>query len=205
MNILVILGHPDETSFNHAIAARVIKTLNKNLHTVVFHDLYAEVFDPVLSNSEIPEKCPLPAEIDLHCKEIASADGIVVIHPNWWGQPPAIVKGWIDRALRPGVAYQFLVGDDGEGVPVGLLRAKTAVVLNTSNTQKKRELDVFGDPLETLWKKCIFELCGVTDFFRKMFSVVVESTPQQRGEWLDEVEQIIDDRFPAKTNAARPG
>jgi putative NADPH-quinone reductase len=197
MNILVILGHPEANSFNHAMASRVIKTLNENLHTVAFHDLYGEGFDPVMPYSEIPEKAGLPPDIDRHCKDLASADGIVIIHPNWWGQPPAIVKGWVDRVLRPGVAYQFLEGDQGQGVPIGLLRAKTAVVLNTSNTQKKRELDVFGDPLETLWKKCIFDLCGVTGFYRKMFSVVVDSTQEQRAEWLDEVEQIVGSHFPA--------
>ncbi len=26
--------------------------------------------------------------------------GIVIVHPNWWGQPPAILKGWIDRVTH---------------------------------------------------------------------------------------------------------
>jgi putative NADPH-quinone reductase len=197
MNILVILGHPDRKSFNHAIAATAVATLRQNGHVVFFHDLYAEKFDPLLPCEELQETAQLSPDMKKLCDEAASADGFIVVHPNWWGQPPAIVKGWIDRVLRARVAYQFLQGDTGEGVPVGLLRAKTAVVLNTSNTQKKRELDVFGDPLETLWKKCIFDLCGVTEFYRKMFSVVVDSTLKQRAEWLEEVEQIIDSHFPA--------
>jgi len=49
--------------------------------------------------------------------KIAIADGIVFVHPDWWGMPPAILKGWIDRVLRSGVTYQFLEGDDGEGIP----------------------------------------------------------------------------------------
>jgi NAD(P)H dehydrogenase (quinone) len=197
MNILVILGHPDKSSFNHSIANVALSTLRRNAHSVFFHDLYAEKFDPVLPADELPEAAMLSPAIKQHCVEAATADGFVIVHPNWWGQPPAIVKGWVDRVLRPGVAYQFLEGDSGEGVPVGLLRAKTAVVLNTSNTQKKRELDLFGDPLETLWKKCIFDLCGITGFYRKMFSVIVESTAQQRSAWLDEVEEIVDSNFPA--------
>jgi putative NADPH-quinone reductase len=197
MNILIILGHPDKNSFNHAIARTVVSTLERNAHSVFFHDLYAEKFDPLLPASEVPEKALLSPAIQQHCTEAALADGIVIVHPNWWGQPPAIVKGWIDRVLRPGVAYQFLEGDQGHGVPVGLLRAKTAIIFNTSNTNKKRELDVFNDPLETLWKKCIFDLCGVTGFYRKMFSTVVDSTQEQRAEWLDEVEQVVDSRFPA--------
>jgi len=51
----------------------------------------------------------LPDAIKQHCEEIALVDGIVIVHPNWWGQPPAILKGWVDRVIRPGVAYEFQV------------------------------------------------------------------------------------------------
>ena len=96
-----------------------------------------------------------------HCEEIASADGIIIVHPNWSGMPPAILKGWIDRVLRMEVAYRFVANDQGEGVPVGLLQAKVAMVFNTTNTPDERERKVFGDPLETLWKNCVSDLCGV--------------------------------------------
>lgn len=125
------------------------------------------------------------------------AEGIIIIHPNWWGQPPAILKGWIDRVIRPGVAYEFRENDKGEGVPRGLLRAKAALVFNTSNTETEREQKVFGDPLEAIWKNCIFDLCGVTNFYRRMFNIVVTSTEEQRKEWLSEVGQMIDEYFPA--------
>ena len=134
MKLSLILAHPDPGSFNHAIAETARQTLLRSGHTVFFHDLYAENFDPILPAHEIPKDAALSAEIARHCAEIAAADGIIVVHPNWWGQPPAILKGWIDRVIRPGVAYEFLEGDDGEGVPVGLLKATTAVVFNTSNT-----------------------------------------------------------------------
>jgi putative NADPH-quinone reductase len=39
--------------------------------------------------------------------EIAAADGIAVVHPNWWGQPPAILNCRADGVLRPGVTYTF--------------------------------------------------------------------------------------------------
>jgi NAD(P)H dehydrogenase (quinone) len=198
MKILIILGHPDKNSFNHAVADVAVQALEKNGHAVLFHDLYEEKFDPVLPASEITDQAILPTSIELHCRDIAAADGIIVVHPNWWGQPPAIVKGWIDRVLRPGVAYRFLEGDGGEGVPVGLLKAQCAVVFNTSNTPEKREVEAFGDPLEALWKKCIFDLCGVKKFYRKMFRVIVDSTMEQRQKWLGEVEKIINNYFPAE-------
>ena len=196
MKISVILAHPDPNSFNQAIAGAAVEQLERNGHRVFFHDLYAENFDPLLPASEILTNAALPQAIEDHCQEIAEAEGIVIIHPNWWGQPPAILKGWIDRVIRPGVAYEFVEGDSGEGVPRGLLQAQAALVLNTSNTEPEREKEVFGDPLETIWKNCVFGLCGVPAFFRRTFCVMITSSEGQRKRWLDEVRTMIDLTFP---------
>ncbi len=196
MKISLILAHPDPKSFNHAIAHTALETLMNSGHEVFWHDLYAEGFDPIIEHEEIPANADLPVDIASHCDEIAAVDGIIIVHPNWWGQPPAILKGWIDRVIRPKVAYQFLEGDEGEGIPEGLLKAKAAVVFNTSNTNPRREQEVFGDPLEALWKKCVFEFCGVNNVYRKMFSVVVTSTPEQRKAWLDQVRDTVQHAFP---------
>ena len=196
MIVSVILGHPDENSFNHAIAITVVEALKVNKHTVNYHDLYRERFDPLLFHDEFQKDAELPAPVRKHCDELAGADGIVIIHPNWWGQPPAILKGWIDRVIRPGVAYEFLEDDSGEGVPRGMLKAQAALVFNTSNTSEKRELNVFGDPLERIWNNCIFDLCGIKNFERKMFGIIVTSTFEQRQQWLKEVKETVYRFFP---------
>lgn len=198
MNILLVVAHPDPASFNHAIARAVTAALERLGHEVAFHDLHAEGFDAVLPADEIPRDAALPALVRRHCAELANADGIVVVHPNWWGQPPAIMKGWIDRVVRPGVAYAFEEGDGGEGVPVGLLRVRTAIVFNTSNTPAERERTVFGDPLDAIWKRCVFGLCGVEDVRRRTFTVVVTSTPGERRAWLGEAEEIACAAFPGR-------
>jgi putative NADPH-quinone reductase len=191
MKISVVLAHPDKSSFNHAIAAVAVQVLCDAGHSVSFHDLYAEPFDPILPAQEIPPGVALPPQLKTHCDGIAEADGIVIVHPNWWGQPPAILKGWVDRVFRPGVAYSFLEGDNGEGVPIGLLKAHTAVVFNTSNTPPERENAVFGDPLELIWRKCIFDLCGIKSFHRHTFCVVVTRAEKQRKEWLEQVKETM--------------
>ncbi len=193
----MILAHPRAGSFNHAIASTTQSTLAENGHEVTLHDLYAEGFDPVLPHAEIPAAGELAPQIEAHCREISEADGIVVIHPNWWGQPPAILKGWVDRVLRAGVAYRFLEGDSGEGVPEGLLTAESAVVFNTTNTEGAREFEVFGDPLETLWKNCILRYCGVRRVERRSYGVVVTSTPEQRAAWLEDAAGTIRSVFPS--------
>jgi NAD(P)H dehydrogenase (quinone) len=196
MKISVILAHPSPESFNHAIAEAAVNTLAGNGHQVIYHDLYEENFDPVLTAAEISRNADLSDIVESHCEEIAQAEGIVIVHPNWWGQPPALLKGWIDRVLRPGIAYEFNEGDSGEGVPRGLLKARTAIIFNTSNTEIEREQKVFKDPLETLWKNCIFGLCGVKNIYRKNYGIIITSTLAQRQKWLKEVREIVHRCFP---------
>ena len=195
MQVSVILAHPTSQSFNHAVAQAAVAELKQNGHQVSFHDLYREEFDPILPALEIPQEAPITQEVEMHCQEISNADGIIIVHPNWWGQPPAILKGWVDRVIRPGIAYRFVDGDQGEGVPIGLLKAKVACVFNTSNTTPEREARVFGDPLETLWKNCVFGLCGVKTFYRETFCVIVTSALEQRQEWLAKVREVVQRYF----------
>lgn len=94
--ISVISGHPYPQSFNSAIA-----------QTVNLHDLYMEKFNPVISYKELISDISEDSLIRQHQQEIKEADGIIIIHPNWREQPPAILKGWIDLILREYAAYTF--------------------------------------------------------------------------------------------------
>ena len=124
--------------------------------------------------------------VERHCQELTEAQGIVVVHPNWWGQAPAILKGWLDRVLRLGVAYTFQPGDPGVGPPIPLLSVERALVINTSDTDAERERTVFGDPLERIWRACVLGFCGVAQVERRTFGVMGTSSAEQRGVWLDE-------------------
>ena len=198
MNISVLLAHPNQESFNHAIAWTAVECLTQMGHEIFFHDLYAENFPALLPCEEFEKDAAIPPDIKPYCDELAGSDGIIIVHPNWWGQPPAVLKGWVDRIIRPGVAYEFLDGDSGEGIAVGLLNARAVLVFNTGNTPLEREMSVFGDPLETLWNTCIFEFCGVKLFHRKLFQVIVTSTEEQRRKWLDEVRVMVKEYFAAE-------
>jgi putative NADPH-quinone reductase len=203
MNILVVLAHPKQGSFNHAIAEAVAATLRTDGHEVVFHDLYQERFDPVLRAEEMKAGAPLDAAIAAHCRALAACDGLVIVHPNWWGQPPAVLKGWVDRVFRTGVAYRFEEGDSGAGVPIPLLRARTALVLNTTDTPLERERAEFGDPLETIWKNCILRYCGIERVVRRVYGVVVTSSPEARRGWLDDARAQVRALFPSPEHVPR--
>ena len=196
MEILVILAHPYSESFNHSIYQAVLETLNNNGHQVNAHNLYEEEFNPLLEGSELTTGETSDPLVMKYRHELKTAQGIVIVHPNWWGQPPAILKGWMDRVLRSGVAYEFEDGDDGSGVPEGILVADAAIIFNTSNTPAEREMRVFGDPLERIWRDCVFDFCGIKNFYRKMFRVMASSTLEEREQWLEEVKETINNFFP---------
>ncbi|HOK76308.1 MAG TPA: NAD(P)H-dependent oxidoreductase [Verrucomicrobiota bacterium] len=195
MNVSIILAHPSPGSFNHAIAAIARARLMALGCNVWWHDLYAEGFDPCLPASEIPREAPLPHNIARHIEEITTADGIVIVHPNYWSRPPAILCGWVDRVLRAGRAYTFVPDGKGGGKPVGLLKARAALVINTANTPQEKEVELYGDPLDILWRKVVFGLCGVSVVERLVFTPVITSTLAQRQTWLSMVNEAVDRCF----------
>ncbi len=187
MNVLVIIGHQHKGSFCHALAEAVVAEAEAAGGKVVFHDLYEDNFDPILTQDEIFGGGELDATVKRHCDELLWADLIVVVHPNWWGQPPAMLKGWIDRVFRQGTIYHFGEG----GKIIGHLQGKTALVFTTSNTPREVELASYGDPLQNLWENCVFKFCGVERFQRRNFESVIMSTLEERKQWLAELREIV--------------
>ena len=192
MLALLIIANPSPYSLRHAMASAAQRVLVTRGYDIAYHDLYAEHFDPIQPTGEVGNVGSSNALVEQHCSELARADLILIFHPNWWGQPPAILKGWIDRVFRLNTAYAYPPGVGFEGAPVGLLRARHAIVVNTSNTAAEREAKVFGDPLEALWKRCVFGLCGVNSVIRRMYAPVSTSTAQQRATWLSEVTALVE-------------
>ena len=127
---LLILGHPDAVSFNHAIAARYAEVARSNYQEVELRDLYAIGFDPLLKDIERPHRRPgvsgpdVRREIDL----IEQSTVISFVYPLWFGTPPAIIKGYIDRVF--GAAFQL--SDLGHQRDVGPFVGKTLSLFTSS-------------------------------------------------------------------------
>lgn len=111
MQVLVVLAHPNDDSLNHAIAARACTALRDAGHEVQLLDLYAVGFTAAMSceeriayHSDAPMLDPLVAE---HADLVRGAEALVFIYPTWWSGLPAILKGWLERVLVPGVGFTF--------------------------------------------------------------------------------------------------
>jgi NAD(P)H dehydrogenase (quinone) len=190
MTASVIISHPYEKSFNHAIFDTVTSTFRALGVRVYPHDLYKENFDPVLSKRELGKEETEDIQVKQYIKEMMESKILVFVHPNWWGQPPAMMKGYIDRVFRPPYAYDY--DEKKEGEPgIGKLTGKVGIVFNTGNTDERRENEYFHDPLENEWKQCLFGFCGIEKYERRLFRIIADSTKEQRGEWLKEVEMVI--------------
>ena len=190
---LVVLAHPRPGSLNHAVASTAAEALTDAGLDVALCDLYAEGFDPVLPAAETwtagtdaatlldRTRDPVVRE---HRRLLAAADVLVAVHPNWWGKPPAVMAGWLDRVLVPGVAYAL---DDAGGLPRSLLHLDAVLVVNTSDTPADREEERYGDPLDLIWRRCLGPYLGEPAFERQVLRVVAEAGREQRAAWLAEV------------------
>ena len=190
MKALVVVGHPAPGSFNRALAETIRETWSTAGCEVRFHDLVEEGFDPRMTAAEARGQASTDPLVLRHIAELRGSDLLAVVHPNCWGAPPAIMKGWIDRVFAPDAAYGFAKGVDQGDVPIGLLTTKAALIVNTGNTPPEREREAFGDPLERMWRDCILSYCGVRHVMRSLFGVVATSSGDQRRRWLAEVAEL---------------
>jgi putative NADPH-quinone reductase len=132
MRALVIVANPNPESFSHAIAGRVEAGLRRAGHEVIVHDLYAEGFRAAMSAEEHaayqtdhPVLDPL---VQQHIDEIKLAHTVVFVYPTWWSSLPAILKGWFERVMVPGVGFVF---NEQNKVRPGLTNVQQLVGITT--------------------------------------------------------------------------
>ena len=131
---LVVLGHPSPDSFNGSVARTYCDTVRECGQEAVLRDLYALDFDPLLKADERPDKAdfePRPdvaAELDL----IRGSAAVVLVYPIWFGMPPAIIKGYVDRVLGAG----FAASDIKAGATNELLAGKRLVLISSSASSR---------------------------------------------------------------------
>ena len=138
MQALVVVAHPCDDSFTHAAAERAVAGLRAGGHAVEVVDLYAIGFRVAMSTAErqaYEGETPL---IDEHTREHARlvgwADCLVFVYPTWWSGQPAMLKGWLERVMVPGVAFVF---DESNGkVRPGLRRVRRLVGISSYGSRR---------------------------------------------------------------------
>jgi NAD(P)H dehydrogenase (quinone) len=142
MNVLIVYAHHEPTSFTSAMKNLAIEVFSAQKHTVAVSDLYGQGFNPTAQkwdfvtttgehfNYMLEQRhaarldLAFSPDITSEIQKIKAAELIVFVTPIWWFSVPAILKGWFDRVLAMGVAW-----DGGKIYENGLLRGKQAIVI----------------------------------------------------------------------------
>ena len=107
MKHAIIVVNPSPKSFIHAMAAAYRESALAHGHTVIFRDLYAMHFDPVLKLSEIPSQPDFAPGKDIIAEReiLADVQSFAFFYPIWINLPPAILKGYLERVFSLGFAF----------------------------------------------------------------------------------------------------
>jgi len=106
----VIVCHPDETSFTMSVARTYCAVVTANGQSAVLRDLYRIGFDPVLKGAERKrggDFVPAP-DVAAELALLQGADAFVLIYPIWFGTPPAMLKGYVERVLGAGFSFDTM-------------------------------------------------------------------------------------------------
>jgi putative NADPH-quinone reductase len=132
VKVVAVLAHPGQESFNRAIFDTAVAALRASGHDVVALDLYADGFDPVMTREERAAyhgEQPLTCELtQRYADEVRSAQALVFVYPTWWSSVPAILKGWLEKVMVPGVSFVF---DEHHRVRRGLTNVTRIVGIST--------------------------------------------------------------------------
>ena len=184
--ILIINGHPDQNSFSLALAKSYEKGVLSAGASCKLINLYELSFDPVL-HTGYKVKSELEPDLVMAQQELAAADHLVFVYPNWWGTYPALLKGFIDRTFIPGFAFKYHSGDSWWDK---LLSGKSGRLIVTMDTPIWYYSLGFSKPGHNSLSKCILGFCGVKPVKITAFSSVRYSDEKKREKWLDKVEKL---------------
>jgi NAD(P)H dehydrogenase (quinone) len=104
----VVLAHPDADSFNAAIAKTYCETVRAAGQEAILRDLYQMKFDPLLKNEERPDRkgFALSPDVRAELDILRGMNVVVFVFPIWFGMPPAILIGYVDRVLGAGTTLR---------------------------------------------------------------------------------------------------
>lgn len=141
MNVLLVYAHNEPSSFTAALHNLASQSLLSAGHQVVTSDLYGMGFNAVADKYDFStlsgehynymfeqqfaakKDWAYSPDIVEELQKIQEADVILFHFPLWWNGVPAILKGWFDRVLTMGTAW------DGEHLfSTGKYRGKVAGV-----------------------------------------------------------------------------
>ncbi|MFH1047400.1 MAG: NAD(P)H-dependent oxidoreductase [Patescibacteria group bacterium] len=183
--ILVLLGHPNHASFNGALADAYVAAARQAGHEVRQINIGELKFDPILHRgyNEIQELEPDLRQVQ---EQIKWAEHLVVVFPTWWFSPPAILKGFFDRALLPGFGFKYRASSP---LPEQLLKGRSLRLICTADAAPFLYQLLGGNP-GIRQVKMTFGFCGVRPARVTTLGSIKRSATAKRQRWLANVAKL---------------
>lgn len=181
--VLIINGHPDKESFNHALSEAYIKGGNKTDSILTQINITELEFNPNLKYG-YRKRMELEPDLVNAIDKIKKADHIVWIFPMWWYGYPALMKGFIDRTFLPGIAFKAI---EGKPLPEKLLKGKSARLIITADTPQWYDFLIMKRPAINQFKKGTLQFCGINPVKVTYISTIKNSSSDFRKKWLEKI------------------
>lgn len=182
MNVLIILGHPRTDSLCGALADAYGKGASEAGTEVRRLDLATLDFDPDV-HTPSPNQQAFEDDIRKARALILWAEHLVFVYPTWWGTLPALLKGFLDRALTPDFAFNTCEGGTGYQ---GLLGGRSAQLITTMDTPPLIHRLVYRQPGRNAMARATLGFCGIRPVRSLVCGSVKDSSLQQRQLWLEQ-------------------
>lgn len=181
MRTLIILGHPDKTSFTARLADAYEQGAKEKGGDVMRINLIDLKFDPILRNGY---NRPQTLEADLVEAQrlIKWANHLVFVFPVWWSAPPALLKGFIDRVFLPGFAFKYR---ENNSMWDKLLTGKSSRMILTSDAPVAWLYLNYFHPAVNMMKKATLEFCGISPVSITSFGSIKNTDDKKRKILLD--------------------
>lgn len=190
MKTLIVYNHPYSDSFNHALLEAVIAGAKKAGHEVDVIDLDQDHFDPVMTGKDLlafRDHQVLDPQAKDYVARLQVADHLVMLFPIWRELMPALTKGFIDKVIFPGAAYEYTAS--GYGMRTLLPKLRSTTVITTMNTPKLVYRFIFGNAIKQALLKGTFKKTGMKNIKWFNLTMVKNSTQAKRKKWLTQVEE----------------
>lgn len=178
--ILLIQGNPNPDSLCASLASAYeqgVKENNGEIQTLHLHKLN---FSPNL-NYGYQQRTELEPDLIKAQELITWAEHLVFIYPVWWGNMPAILKGFFDRVFLPGFAFRYRENSVWWDK---LLTGRTARQIVTLGMPNWYYWLIYGAPSHRAVKQLTLNFSGIKPVRTTVFSPVRQSKDKQRERWL---------------------
>jgi NAD(P)H dehydrogenase (quinone) len=184
--IVIVVGNPQTGSYCEALGKAYQRGAESGGHEAELFALAHMKFDAILREGYRREQ-PLEPDLVAARQALQASDHLVFVFPLWCGDMPAILKGFIERVLQPGLlAIQASHGK----TTWKIFKGKSARVIMTMGMPGWFYRWYYGAHALKLLKRNVLHFTGVSPVRSSVYGMVEAVGDEKRKEWLREVEAL---------------